>query len=40
MANKTYATEWLTFENEIVLLRIATDYYKEDRYPNPNYSRF
>jgi HEPN domain-containing protein len=25
-------------ENEIVFLRIATDYYKEDRYPNPNYS--
>ncbi len=25
-------------ENEIVLLRIATNYYKEDRYPNPNYS--
>ncbi|MDK9693918.1 MAG: HEPN domain-containing protein [Sulfurimonas sp.] len=25
-------------ENEVVLLKIATDYYKEDRYPNPNYS--
>lgn len=25
-------------EDEIVLLKIATDYYKEDRYPNPNYS--
>ena len=25
-------------ENEIVFLRIATDYYKEDRYPNPNYT--
>jgi HEPN domain-containing protein len=24
--------------NEIILLRIATDYYKEDRYPNPYYS--
>jgi HEPN domain-containing protein len=24
-------------EDEIVLLKIATDYYKEDRYPNPNY---
>lgn len=25
-------------EDEVVHLRIATDYYKEDRYPNPNYS--
>lgn len=25
-------------DSEIVLLRIATNYYKEDRYPNPNYS--
>lgn len=25
-------------ENEVVLLRIATNYYKEDRYPNPYYS--
>ncbi|MDQ1338890.1 MAG: hypothetical protein QG567_39 [Campylobacterota bacterium] len=25
-------------DNEIINLRIATDYYKEDRYPNPNYS--
>lgn len=25
-------------ENEIVFLRIATDYYKEDRYLNPNYT--
>lgn len=25
-------------ENDVVLLKIATDYYKEDRYPNPNYS--
>ena len=25
-------------DEEIVLLRIATDYYKEDRYPNPNYA--
>jgi len=25
-------------EDEIVLLKIASDYYKEDRYPNPNYS--
>ncbi len=25
-------------EDELILLRIATDYYKEDRYPNPNYS--
>ena len=25
-------------EEDLVLLRIATDYYKEDRYPNPNYS--
>ena len=25
-------------DDEIVLLKIATDYYKEDRYPNPNYS--
>ena len=25
-------------ENEVIYLRIATDYYKEDRYPNPNYS--
>lgn len=25
-------------EDEIILLKIATDYYKEDRYPNPNYS--
>ena len=28
----------LTFENNhIDLLYIATDYYKEERYPNPNY---
>ena len=25
-------------ENEVVLLRVATDYYKEDRYPNPHYT--
>ena len=25
-------------DEEIVLLRIATDYYKEDRYPNSNYA--
>ncbi len=25
-------------EDEIILLKIATNYYKEDRYPNPNYS--
>ena len=25
-------------EDEVIYLRIATDYYKEDRYPNPNYS--
>ncbi|MFA9238591.1 MAG: HEPN domain-containing protein [Candidatus Paceibacteria bacterium] len=25
-------------EEEVVYLRVATDYYKEDRYPNPNYS--
>jgi len=25
-------------KNEIIFLRIATNYYKEDRYPNPNYS--
>jgi HEPN domain-containing protein len=25
-------------EDEVVLLKIATNYYKEDRYPNPNYS--
>ena len=25
-------------QNEIILLKIATNYYKEDRYPNPNYS--
>jgi HEPN domain-containing protein len=24
-------------ENELVKLRIATNYYKEDRYPNPHY---
>ena len=24
-------------ENEIVYLRLATNYYKEDKYPNPNY---
>ncbi len=24
-------------EDEIILLKLATDYYKEDRYPNPNY---
>ncbi|GEM_PF-703937 len=24
-------------ENEIMLLRIASDYYKAERYPNPNY---
>ncbi len=29
---------YIHLENEnIVLLRIATDYYKDDRYPNPNY---
>ncbi len=28
----------LSLEDEsLVLLRIATDYYKDDRYPNPNY---
>ena len=25
-------------EEEVVYLRVATDYYKEDRYSNPNYS--
>jgi len=25
-------------DDEIISFRIATDYYKEDRYPNPNYS--
>ncbi|SHO81118.1 hypothetical protein MNB_SV-15-600 [hydrothermal vent metagenome] len=25
------------YEDEIVFLREATNYYKEDRYPNPNY---
>jgi HEPN domain-containing protein len=25
-------------DDEVIVLRIATDYYKEDRYPNPNYS--
>ena len=25
-------------DDEIVWLKIASDYYKEDRYPNPNYS--
>lgn len=25
-------------ENEVIYFRIAADYYKEDRYPNPNYS--
>lgn len=25
-------------EDEVIYLRIATDYYKEDRYANPNYS--
>ncbi len=25
-------------EDEVVLLKIATNYYKEDRSPNPNYS--
>ena len=24
-------------EDETVYLRLATDYYKEDKYPNPNY---
>lgn len=24
-------------EHEIIFLRIATNYYKDDRYPNPNY---
>ncbi len=24
-------------DDKIVYLRLATDYYKEDRYPNPNY---
>lgn len=29
----------VTLQNtEIVLLKIATNYYKEDRYPNPYYS--
>ncbi|MBD3808342.1 MAG: hypothetical protein IE880_06465 [Epsilonproteobacteria bacterium] len=31
--------KYLTIEeDEVILLKIATDYYKEDRYPNPNYS--
>ena len=25
-------------ESEIIILKQATNYYKEDRYPNPNYS--
>jgi len=25
-------------DDEVILLKIATNYYKEDRYPNPNYS--
>jgi len=25
-------------DNEVIYLRFATNYYKEDRYPNPNYS--
>ncbi|MFA6136936.1 MAG: HEPN domain-containing protein [Sulfurimonas sp.] len=25
-------------EQEIIYLKFATDYFKEDRYPNPNYS--
>lgn len=30
---------FLSIEDDaIVLLKIATNYYKEDRYPNPNYS--
>ena len=24
-------------DNEIIYLRLASDYYKEDKYPNPNY---
>jgi len=38
---KIYYTieKYLTIEeDEVILLKIATDYYKEDRYPNPNYS--
>jgi HEPN domain-containing protein len=38
---KLYYTveKFLTLEeDEVIYLRIATDYYKEDRYPNPNYS--
>ncbi len=44
MANKTYAKEWLLFSKKnldtakLLLLRMATNYYKEYRYPNPNYS--
>jgi len=25
-------------KDKVILLKIATNYYKEDRYPNPNYS--
>ena len=28
----------LLSDEEIVLLRIATNYYKDERYPNPNYT--
>jgi hypothetical protein len=38
---KLYFTieDFIKIENDdITNLRIATDYYKEDRYPNPNYS--
>jgi len=38
---KLYYTieEFLSLEDdEVVYLRIATDYYKEAKYPNPNYS--
>ncbi len=31
-------TSWLKFSNEeLEWLRIITDYYKDDRYPNPRY---
>ena len=33
----TLIDDFLLEEDEITILYIATEYYKEDRYPNPNY---
>lgn len=46
MANRVYALELASLimdkilfgDDEIKLLEKITDYYREDRYPNPNYT--